>query len=415
MTLIKTSLLSLIATFFKMLSGLVINKAVSIYIGPAGLAVIGQFQNFSQLVLIAAQGAINSGVVKYTAEYGKESGRLPLLFSTGVRISLIASVIVGTILITLSHFFSLKILDTVQYQFIFILFGFTIILFVLNSFLLSIINGLKEIRNYIKINIIQSLYSLVFTSLLIYFWGLKGALIALATNQSVIFFITLFMLRKHKIIIWKNFTSSFDKKISKKLFAYSAMAITSAIMVPTSQFIIRDYIGTTQGLEQAGYWQGVWYISTTYLMIVTTALSIYYLPRLSEINNRQELKKEILQGYKILLPIVIFCGLLIYLLRDFIIYLLFSDSFIPMKPLFTWQIIGDVFKIASWLLAYVMVAKSMTKIFIITEIIFTISFISISILSINILGTIGANLAYCINYFLYLISIYLILKIKNYI
>ncbi|EKT61268.1 O-antigen translocase [Providencia sneebia] len=415
MTLIKTSLLSLIATFFKMLSGLVINKAVSIYIGPAGLAVIGQFQNFSQLVLIAAQGAINSGVVKYTAEYGKESGRLPLLFSTGVRISLIASVIVGTILITLSHFFSLKILDTVQYQFIFILFGFTIILFVLNSFLLSIINGLKEIRNYIKINIIQSLYSLVFTSLLIYFWGLKGALIALATNQSVIFFITLFMLRKHKIIIWKNFTSSFDKKISKKLFAYSAMAITSAIMVPTSQFIIRDYIGTTQGLEQAGYWQGVWYISTTYLMIVTTALSTYYLPRLSEINNRQELKKEILQGYKILLPIVIFCGLLIYLLRDFIIYLLFSDSFIPMKPLFTWQIIGDVFKIASWLLAYVMVAKSMTKIFIITEIIFTISFISISILSINILGTIGANLAYCINYFLYLISIYLILKIKNYI
>ncbi|MCV5857016.1 O-antigen flippase, partial [Escherichia coli] len=64
MTLVKTSLLSLIATFFKMLSGLVINKVVSVYIGPAGLAVIGQFQNFSQLVQIAAQGAINNGVVK---------------------------------------------------------------------------------------------------------------------------------------------------------------------------------------------------------------------------------------------------------------------------------------------------------------------------------------------------------------
>lgn len=131
------------------------------------------------------------------------------------------------------------------------------------------------------------------------------------------------MLRKHTVIVWKNFTAAFDKTISKKLFAFSAMALTSAIMVPTSQFIIRDYIAATQGLEQAGYWQGVWYISTTYLMIVTTALSTYYLPRLSEITDKKELKQEILQGYKILLPIVVSCGLIIYFLRDFIIHLLF--------------------------------------------------------------------------------------------
>ncbi len=410
MTLVKTSLLSLIATFFKMLSGLVINKAVSVYIGPAGLAVIGQFQNFSQLVLIAAQGAINNGIVKYTAEYGKENEKLPSLFSTSLRISLFTSVIIGCIIAVFSNFFSLKILDNIQYQFIFIIFGFTIILFVLNGLLLSIINGLKEIRSYIKINIIQSVYSLIFTSLLIYFFGLKGALIALATNQSIIFFITLFMLRKHEVITWKKFTSSFDKKISKNLFSYSAMAITSAIMVPTSQFIIRDYIGTTQGLDQAGYWQGVWYISTTYLMIVTTALSTYYLPRLSEITSKQELKKEILHGYKILLPIVIACGFVIYLLRDFIIYLLFSDSFAPMKPLFTWQIIGDVFKIASWLLTYVMLAKAMTRTFIISEIFFSVTFVLLSYFFIKSEGTIGATYAYCLNYFLYLIIFKFVIK-----
>lgn len=412
MTLVKTSLLSLIATFFKMLSGLVINKAVSVYIGPAGLAVIGQFQNFSQLVLIAAQGAINNGVVKYTAEYGRESEKIPLLFSTSIRISFTTSIIVGCILTISSSFLSLKILDDIQYQFIFIIFGFTIILFVLNGLLLSIINGLKEIRSYIKINIIQSIFALVFTSLLIYFFGLKGALIALATNQSIIFFITLFILKNHKIITWKNFTSSFDKQISKNLFSYSAMAITSAIMVPTSQFIIRDYIGTTQGLNQAGYWQGVWYISTTYLMIVTTALSTYYLPRLSEITSKQELKKEILQGYKILLPIVITCGLIIYFLRDFIIYLLFSENFTPMKSLFTWQIIGDVFKIASWLLAYVMLAKSMTKTFIINEIIFSITLVILAYFFIETEGTIGATYAYSLNYLLYFLTMSIIIGYK---
>ncbi|MTC78884.1 O-antigen translocase [Providencia sp. wls1916] len=412
MNLVKTSLLSLVATFFKMLSGLVINKAISVYIGPAGLAVIGQFQNFSQVVLIAAQGAINSGVVKYTAEYGRESPKIPYLFSTALRISLVASVSVGLLLVLFSSFFSSRILDSVDYNFIFIIFGFTIILFVLNGLLLSIINGLKEIRSYIKINIIQSLYSLIFTSLLIYFFSLKGALIALATNQSIIFFITLLMIRKHEIIKWKNFTSVFDKEISKKLFAFSAMAITSAIMVPTSQFIIRDYIATTQGMDQAGYWQGVWYISTTYLLIVTTALSTYYLPRLSEITSKQELKKEILQGYKILLPIVIACGLTIYILRDFIIYLLFSDSFLPMKPLFTWQIIGDAFKISSWILAYIMLAKSMTKLFILSEITFFLSLTILSCILVSYYGTIGATYAYSISYLTYLL--FSIILIKKY-
>lgn len=401
MTLIKTSLLSLIATFFKMLSGLVINKAISVYIGPSGLAAIGQFQNFSQVVLIAAQGAINSGVVKYTAEYGKDSPKIPFLFSTALRISLVASISVGFIIVLFSSFFSSKILDSIDYSFVFIIFGFTIILFVLNGLLLSILNGLKEIRSYIKINIIQSLYSLVFTSLLIYFFNLKGVLLALATNQSIIFLIILIMIKKHDVIKWKNFTSSFDKNISKKLFAFSTMAITSAIMVPTSQFIIRDYIATTQGLEQAGYWQGIWYISSTYLMIVTTALGTYYLPRLSEITNNIELKKEIMNGYKILLPIVITCGVIIYLSRNIVIHLLFSDEFSPMGQLFTWQIIGDIFKIASWILAYVMLAKSMTKLFIISEVTFTLTIVSLSYFFISEFGTIGATYAYSINYFIY--------------
>ncbi|EFI4033482.1 O-antigen flippase, partial [Escherichia coli] len=99
----------------------------------------------------------------------------------------------------------------------------------------------------------------------------------------------------------------------------------------------------------------------------------------------------------------IVCGLIIYLLRDFIIYLLFSDSFTPMKPLFTWQIIGDVFKIASWLLAYVMLAKAMTRIFIISEIFFSVTFVLLSYFFIKSEGTIGVTYAYCLNYFLYMI------------
>ncbi|MGV8002185.1 O-antigen translocase [Photorhabdus temperata subsp. temperata] len=410
MTLFKTSILSLIATAFKMLAGLVINKAVSLYIGPAGLALIGQFQSFSQLIMIAAQGAINNGVVKYTAEYGPNDSKTPALFSTAAKISLITSIIVGILLILLSQTAAKEILLDIKYQYVFIIFGFTIVLFVLNGLLLSILNGLKDIQTYIKINIIQSIYSLIFTSILITFFSLDGALIALVTHQSIILLVTLFLLKKHPIIKWRNFIQPFNSPTAKKLMSYSAMAITSAVVVPVSHLIIRNYLGTTLGWNQAGYWQGIWYISTMYLMVVTTALSIYYLPRLSEITNNKELKKEIIQGYKFIIPIVTICALLIYLLRDIIITILFTQNFVPMRDLFLWQVIGDIFKIASWLLSYIMLAKAMTYTYILTEIIFSSSFVLLSIFLINNHGILGITHAYSINYTVYLITMILIIK-----
>jgi len=69
MTLIKTSILSGIATLIKVLTSFLLNTIIAVYIGPAGLAYIGQFQNFSQFVISVATGAIDQGVVKYSAEY----------------------------------------------------------------------------------------------------------------------------------------------------------------------------------------------------------------------------------------------------------------------------------------------------------------------------------------------------------
>ncbi len=175
-------------------------------------------------------------------------------------------------------------------------------------------------------------------------------------------------------------------------------------MIPISHIIIRNYLGTTLGWDQAGYWQGICYISSIYLMIVTTALSTYYLPKLSETTNNKELKKEIILGYKLIMPIVVTCALLIYLLKDIIITILFTQNFTPMRDLFLWQVIGDVLKIASWLLAYLMLAKAMIKLFIITEIIFGLTFILFSYLFTHNYGLIGMSYAHCINYVLYLIT-----------
>lgn len=409
MTLIKTSVLTAISTIITVISGFVINKVIALYIGPSGLAVVGQLQNFMSIVTTFSNGAITSGIVKYTAEY-QTIEKKQKIFSTSIIVSLTCSFIISLLLFGFSGYLSELILKDIQYSSVFVVLGITIFLFALNTILMSILNGQKEIKKYILVNISSSIFSLFFTSFLIMQLNLMGALYAMVVNQSVVFFVTLGFVLKSSWFKLEYFKQGIDKESLVKLSKYSLMAITSALTVPMSHLIIRNYIGDNLSWDAAGYWQGIWYISTMYLMIVTTSLGVYYLPKLSEIQGNKELKREIISGYKIIMPIVIILALGIYLFRELAVHIAFSEKFLPMLELFKWQLIGDVIKIASWLLAYLMLAKAMTKIFIYTEIVFSILFVVLSIVFVDYFGLVGVTYAFCLNYFLYLIVMIFIFR-----
>ena len=409
MTLIKTSVLTGISTIIKLISAFVINKVIALYIGPSGLAVVGQLQNFTSIITTFSNGAVSSGIVKYTAEY-ETIDQKQKLFSSSIVISLICSLIISIFLFIFSDYLSELILKDVQYSSVFIVFGATIFLFALNTVLMSILNGQKEIKKYVLVNIAGSIFSLVFTSILIMQLNLMGALYALVLNQSVVFFVTLAFVLKSSWFKLEYFLKGLDKESLSKLSKYSLMAIVSALTVPVSHLIIREYIGENLGWDSAGYWQGIWYISTMYLMLVTTTLGVYYLPRLSEIQDNKELRKEIFSGYKIIMPIVILASLIIFLLKEYVILIAFSKDFMPMMELFAWQLIGDVIKIASWLLGYIAVAKAMVKLFIYTEILFSALFVVLSVLFVDKFGLVGITYAYSLNYFLHLIMMIFIFR-----
>jgi PST family polysaccharide transporter len=411
MTLIKTSVLTAFSTVVKVISGFVINKFIALYIGPSGLAIVGQLQNFMGIITTFSNGAITQGIVKYTAEY-QTIEQKQKVFSTSIIVSLICSFILSIGLFIFSEELSQLVLKEATFSSVFTVFGFTLVLFALNTVLMSILNGQKEIKKYIVVNIVSSLFSLFLTSFLIMQLNLIGALYALVVNQSVIFFVTLAFVIKSQWFKWEYFRGGIDKLSLIKLSKFSLMAITTALTVPVSHMIVRNYIGDTLSWNDAGYWQGIWYVSTIYLMLVTTSLGVYYLPRLSEITDHTELKKEIVSGYKIIMPIVIVSALSIYIFRNYVISIAFSDKFQPMADLFLWQMVGDVVKIASWLLAYLMIAKAMTRIFIYTEIVFSVSFVMLSVLFINNFGLVGITYAFSLNYLLYLFVMIYIFRRK---
>ena len=413
MTLIKTATLTSISTFIKMLVGFFVNKIVSVYAGPTGLALVGQLMSFNSIVITMANGAITQGVIKYTAEYKNDVEQKNRIFSSALVISIGCSLITCLLLFGFSSSLSQLILETNTFSSVFLVFGVTIPLFSLNTLFMAILNGQKEIKKYTLVNIASSIFLFFITSILVTNLGLIGALYSLVINQSIVFFVTVFFVIRSSWFKLSNFTVGIDKKSAKKLLKYSLMALSTALTLPLSHIIIRNYIGENINWESAGYWQAILYISNIYLLVITTSLGVYYLPRLSEIQTRKELKEEIISGYKVILPIAVLMALAIYLMREFVVGLAFTNEFLPMMNLFKWQLIGDVIKIASWILSYVLLAKAMTRAYIFTEILFNGSFVIISIIAINNFGLIGATYAFCINYILYFIVVLCVILNAN--
>jgi len=410
MNLIKTSILSAISTIIKVITGFVSIKIVAIYVGPTGLALMGQFQNFISMMSSLASAGVNGGVVKYTAEYYNSNEVKQKIWSSALRISFVIIAPLAIVIIFSADFISIALLKTDEYSSIFIVFALTLVLFVINGLLIAILNGQKEIKKLTLLNIAGALFGLAATVILVQNFQLYGALIAGIISQSIVFFVTLAFVLKSNWFKLSMFLGTMDKNYRNKLLKFSVMALLSATMIPLSHIYVRNYIGTNIGWDEAGYWQAILRISDTYLMLVTMTLSIYYLPKLSSIQEKSELRAELAHGYKIIMPIVIAMALGVYLFRDFIIEILFTKEFSPMAELFLYQLIGDVIKIASWLLGYIMIAKAMTRLFVISEILAVLGFVGFVVLFVNIYGLIGVTIAFMVNYFLYMILIYLSLR-----
>ena len=334
MNLIKTSALNSVAVIIKMATMLVLNKVLAYLIGPTGYVAIGNFQNAIQMITKLGSGAINTGVVKYTAEYHNEEDKQKLLWRTAGSITAILSLVASLLILLFNRSLSIWFLKDEQYSIVFIWLSVSLFFLTLNSLLLAILNGKKEIKKYVTINIVGSLFSLIVTIFMAYFIGLKGALIAMAINQSLACIVSIALFSKIKWFKLSFLYGKIDVPTTTKLSKFALMAMVTAICMPGSQILIRNHLGDTFGLELAGYWEAMWRVSKVYLLFITSTFAVYYLPRLSEIKEVVELKKEISKGYKILLPIAICFSLSIFLLKDFIIQILFTPDFLPMSELF---------------------------------------------------------------------------------
>jgi len=406
MKLIKTTALNGVAVTIKMLTMLAINKMLAIYVGPTGYAAVGQLQNAIQMLTIFSGSAINTGVTKYTAEYYDDEYSQKTIWKTAGSISFFSAIIMSFLIAVFSKELAELFLHDESLSTVFLWFAGGLIFFIFNSLLLAILNGKKQIAHYVTANICGNFLALVITLILTMNFGLYGALVSLVLYQSLSFFSTILVCYHTKWFKLSYLIGSIDPSFARKLFYFAFMALASAIALPLSNLLIRDFIVNESSLKDAGLWEALMRISFAYLTFVSTLFSVYFVPRFSELKEKEAVNNEV---KKSLFMVFVFAGSslpVLYLFRDDVISLLFTAEFHEVSELIGIQLIGDFFKAIAFVFAYFMIAKANIKFFIVGEVLFSFVFVLTVQLFFPLLKLEAVAYAYLITYLFYLIFMY---------
>jgi PST family polysaccharide transporter len=410
MNFIKTSIYSAASTTISLLVKLITNKIIAVYLGTSGMFLIGQLKDFLKIGNTLGTMGIETGTVKYSSELNEKENNFKDLLATSFKIHLFTSLIIIALILFFYNYLTLSLSEEMSemnnYFFKYIL-CFSILSFSIQTFIMSVLNGLKKIKIFIFINILATIISggvliyLVVNYLTIgaYYALILSPIITLITALIISLFLKPFKL---------NFLNSvFKLQHFKNLSNFSLMAIIAPLCLISATFIVRYYIYEEFDSNHAGSWEAMWRISAIYLLFLTTTFKFYLVPTFTNLENNS-LKKEVFKIWKTTLPIIIIITLGVYISKDLIINILFTSEFNLVNSLILFHLLGDIIKINCWVLGNILVAKAKTNHFILFQLEWSIIFVFLSIILVNIYGFVGLSIAYFITYIIHflLLNIY---------
>jgi PST family polysaccharide transporter/antigen flippase len=365
---IKSAFLVSLSQISKIILGLFTIKVISIYLGPEGLGKLGHFMSFVTFLFVFSGGGIQNAIIKYTAEFKTNIFKLRNFINISIRYSVTSTIVISTILIVYSKEISLFIFKNDEFYLFIILFAMIQFFMSFNKIVRGVANGYKETKIFVTSEVIGVLLSLPLIWFLVSQYNIYGAAMSLGVVYSLTSIPYIYFFRKSFFWNLQKLKKVASFKSYSNLYKFSLMTLISAIIWPFVEILIRQMVIDLHGYNYAGIWQASLKLSHVYIGFFSVFLASYFVPTISEENSISIIRKKIVQYSCFIGAIFIIFGLLFYQLKDFFITLLFSNDFLILSEVIFYQLIGDFFKILSFVIAFVLMSKAFIKVYILMEI-----------------------------------------------
>lgn len=401
--LFKVASLNSVSVVLKIAIGVVTSKVLAIFIGPGGMALTGNLKNFLTSVENIATLGFQNGILKYVVDAKNDEAALQKILSTIFISLLFVCIGLGIFLYGFSDDLTAMLFGREwHYSIVFKVLAILLPWYASTVFLNSILNGLGKFKKVIYVSIIGNIMGLLFCLFAVYYYHTLGALFSIIIPPVLLFFVSFYFVNREIPFFRMISRNRFDVQVFRNLSSYSLMALVSAVFGSLVFLAIRNNIIAVLGINHAGYWEAMNRISSYYLLFISTILTVYFFPKLAFSSSKKAMQNVVKSYYIGVLPLFAGGLIVLYFLRVFFIKLFFTKAFLPVADLFFWQLVGDVFKVASLILGYQFYAKKLTTAFIATELISLLlmyTFCHFFIISFGIVGVVMAHACTYVIYF----------------
>ncbi len=399
---------------YQILIGIIKSKIVAILLGPAGVGIMGLFQSATQLIQSLSSFGLSQSAVKNVSE-AQASGdvkRVSLVITVLRRLVWATGLLGMALVIVLSPKLSQTTFGNKDFVIPLIMLSVVLLIDQLRAGQNVLLQGMRRLKDLAKSSALGATVSLVVTIPIYYFFGIKGIVPTLILNSSITLFFSWLFSRRIKIEKAKVNTKTVVKEGKGMLQMGIAMSI-SGILVYLSSYVLRSFIRMEGGVDAVGLFTAGFTIMTSYAGLVFNAMGTDYYPRLASVNKDNSKCREIMNqqaeiGLLIIAPLMAFC--IVYI--PVVVRILYSSKFLGANSYIIWCAMGMLFKLASWSIAFVFVAKGESKLFVANEILSGIYTLGLNILGYHLGGLTGLGISFLIGYFVYTIQVYVVSRVR---
>ena len=161
--------------------GFISNKVVAVFLGPSGMAILGNFRNLGAMLKSVATLGISTSLVKLVAENKENKKALSELYATFLSVFIVISSFLAIGVFFFAEAIGQLLFHSNQWTTPIRVVGLSLPLVLLTTFWLAIYNGLEQFKTIVLVQLVSSVLVFIVTISLIYCHSIDDVVIARIT------------------------------------------------------------------------------------------------------------------------------------------------------------------------------------------------------------------------------------------
>jgi enterobacterial common antigen flippase len=410
--ILKSSVLIGGSSIFNIGFGVVRTKAIALILGQSGVGLFGIYGSINDLTRSIAGMGVNSSGVRQIAEAAGtgDAQRLARTATVLRRVAFCSGTIGACLLLALSRPISWLTFKNYHHTGSVALLALAVFFGDISQGQAALVQGMRRIADLARMSVLGAFYGTLFSIPIVYFFHEDGVVPSLVCVTATGILTSWWYARKIKI---ERVVLTVQQAVAEisALLKLGIVFMTTGMMPLGAGYLVNIIMLRKFDLAAVGCYQAASVLGLQYVGFITQAMGADFYPRLTAVaGDHKECNRLVNEQVEVGLLLAAPGVIATLTFAPLVIWLFYSSAFAPAVEILRWICLGMILRVASWPMAFVLVARGERKLYFLTELLSNAFFIFLIWAGLTIFGLKGSGIAFFSMYVAYCLCVYLIIR-----